>query len=416
MTRVPTIDGDDNNWGDVLNAFLAVGHNSDGSLHGVAPVYNIQTDFGAVGNGSTDDTARVQAAIDAASSLTSGGTVVIPHTTGGFAVTQVLLKDRVNLVGVGWRSVLTSIAGNTADALIKLSSTGVNYTRCANFRINGNKANKGVGATTVGVSIQGGTGNPEHEITRLFIQNMAGRGIETLPGAIGTRVYDNWIYQVDGEGIYIGAGDTIVDRNITGNTGLEGIYIAAFNVKTSNNKPFFAGQVNAARGTGIKVSSIADNYMSVNDEPQDNLGDGWLIDSCKNAIIMGGDPNNNAGAAVKINGGSYHRLAYHVGGGERTQSTAAIAFTGSPTNIFADVTYHPNGALAGSSGTIPASPSSVRINGLLAGTVAFTTNAGSPEGVVTANLGSYCADTTNGEGYIKKTGSGNTGWKLITHA
>lgn len=46
----------------------------------------------------------------------------------------------------------------------------------------------------------------------------------------------------------------------------------------------------------------------------------------------------------------------------------------------------------------------------------FTTFAGSPENNVTAPLGSYCADTTNGEGYIKHVGSGNTGWKLVTHA
>lgn len=381
----------------------------------MGPMYDVLT-YGAVGNGVSDDTAAIQRAIDDATTNSSGGTVLLPHTTGGWTISQILLKDRVNLIGLGWRSVIKSIDGNTSDALIKLSTTGQNYTRCANFRINGNKTNKGVGATTVGISIQGGTGNPEHEITRLFIQSMPGRGIETLPGAIASRIYDNWVYQCDAEGIYIGAADAIVDRNIVGNSGYEGIYVAAFNVKTSNNKPFFSGQVTSSRGTGIKVSSIADNYMSVNDEPQDNLADGWLIDSCDNAIIMGGDPNNNAGAAVSINAGSYHRLAYHVGGGERTVSTAAIKFAGSPANIFADVTYNPAAATAASSGTIPSSPSLVRINGLLAGTVAITTNAGSPEGVITANLGSYCADTTNGEGYIKKSGTGNTGWKLITHA
>ncbi|MES2359971.1 MAG: hypothetical protein V4529_16650 [Gemmatimonadota bacterium] len=46
----------------------------------------------------------------------------------------------------------------------------------------------------------------------------------------------------------------------------------------------------------------------------------------------------------------------------------------------------------------------------------ITYNAGSPESVVAANLGSLCCDTTNGELYVKKTGSGNTGWKLVTHA
>ena len=42
--------------------------------------------------------------------------------------------------------------------------------------------------------------------------------------------------------------------------------------------------------------------------------------------------------------------------------------------------------------------------------------SGSPEGVVTDSPGSLHFDRTNGEVYIKNTGTGNTGWKLITHA
>lgn len=42
--------------------------------------------------------------------------------------------------------------------------------------------------------------------------------------------------------------------------------------------------------------------------------------------------------------------------------------------------------------------------------------AGSPEGAVTAVVGSLCLDSTNGEVYVKNSGTGNTGWKLITRA
>ena len=42
--------------------------------------------------------------------------------------------------------------------------------------------------------------------------------------------------------------------------------------------------------------------------------------------------------------------------------------------------------------------------------------SGTPEGHVTAAVGSYCADTNGGNGYIKTTATGNTGWKLITRA
>jgi hypothetical protein len=39
-------------------------------------------------------------------------------------------------------------------------------------------------------------------------------------------------------------------------------------------------------------------------------------------------------------------------------------------------------------------------------------NAGTPEGVVTAIVGSLCLDITNRVLYVKDTGSGNTGWIL----
>lgn len=48
--------------------------------------------------------------------------------------------------------------------------------------------------------------------------------------------------------------------------------------------------------------------------------------------------------------------------------------------------------------------------GLGAGNLKITTNAGSPEGAVTAAVGSICSDTTNGKLYVKATGVGNTGW------
>ena len=32
MSRLPTVGGDNNNWGDVLNDYLSVSHQSDGTL------------------------------------------------------------------------------------------------------------------------------------------------------------------------------------------------------------------------------------------------------------------------------------------------------------------------------------------------------------------------------------------------
>lgn len=45
------------------------------------------------------------------------------------------------------------------------------------------------------------------------------------------------------------------------------------------------------------------------------------------------------------------------------------------------------------------------------GSVSNTAGAGTPEGTVTAPVGSFYLDTTNGTLYIKKSGAGNTGWE-----
>lgn len=44
----------------------------------------------------------------------------------------------------------------------------------------------------------------------------------------------------------------------------------------------------------------------------------------------------------------------------------------------------------------------------------FYNNAGSPEGVVAADIGSLCCDTSNGELYVKTTDTANTGWLAYT--
>ncbi len=51
-----------------------------------------------------------------------------------------------------------------------------------------------------------------------------------------------------------------------------------------------------------------------------------------------------------------------------------------------------------------------------ANNVALFYGAGTPEGNVSAGVGYEYNDTTNGVKYMKKTGTGNTGWKLVTQA
>lgn len=77
MARLPTVGGDDGNWGTVLNDYLSQEHNSDGSNKNSFRVLNVK-DFGAKGDGTTDDSAAVTAALAAAYSA-NGGTIYFPQ-------------------------------------------------------------------------------------------------------------------------------------------------------------------------------------------------------------------------------------------------------------------------------------------------------------------------------------------------
>ena len=66
-------------------------------------------DYGAVGNGTTDDTTAIQAAIDAAA--VNGGLVYIPPTLAGYNVTTLTMKARVHVMGGGIRTTFIRQTG-----------------------------------------------------------------------------------------------------------------------------------------------------------------------------------------------------------------------------------------------------------------------------------------------------------------
>ena len=80
-------------------------------------------DFGAVGDGVTDDTAAIQAAIDAVQ-VAGGGTVYVPK--GQYKTTDVIrITGKVNLIGANRTNVSAIVAHHTGAAILSLKgSTG----------------------------------------------------------------------------------------------------------------------------------------------------------------------------------------------------------------------------------------------------------------------------------------------------
>lgn len=91
-------------------------------------------DFGAVGDGVTDDTSAIQAAIDAADII--NGTVFFP--SGTYILTSQITLPSVSLVGDAQRAV--AITCNFSGVQFKLSGT-LQYSEVKNIRFNGTGSN-----------------------------------------------------------------------------------------------------------------------------------------------------------------------------------------------------------------------------------------------------------------------------------
>lgn len=104
-------------------------------------VYDVK-DYGAAGDGVTDDTTAIQAAIDAAEAA-SGGVVFFP--LGKYMISAVLTvtESNIELIGVGPASSIF-LKASTADHMLFIKSTtaDIEHIRVADLKFDGNSDNQ----------------------------------------------------------------------------------------------------------------------------------------------------------------------------------------------------------------------------------------------------------------------------------
>ena len=116
---------------------------------GPGPRYDVDDvrNYGATGDGTTDDTAAIQAAIDAASAA-GGGTVYLPVGTflvsyaqlSGTQRAALVLKSNVTLQGAGWGA--TTLALDASEDAHVIVARGLTNAGVRDLAIDGNRANQ----------------------------------------------------------------------------------------------------------------------------------------------------------------------------------------------------------------------------------------------------------------------------------
>lgn len=404
MTRLPIPGSDDGTWGSILNDFLDVEHNSDGSLKNVVrptqlddkldhsllttkgdllvagssavptrlgvgsngtvltadstqttgmkwaaipggsgstypngdtatvvgrpEVFDV-TDYGAVGDGSTDDTTAIQNALNAAaasSRYVGGGTVQLGAKT--YVVGPLTIPHRVTLQGIGRNaSILQMRAGSIAPCLTFGAHTQVSTIR--DLRIDGNKYNQ-TSTGAIGILFQTPFANgssdefndPRNVVQNVMVQSCKGDGIQ-MSGRGGHVLTNIAIWACDGNGILADGQDSFFSDIDIGGCGLDGFLVTGAEHHFANCKAWYSGGITntGGVGNGWHINTFG-GFTGTSLSAQDNGRAGFYFDSCGRVSISGliADSNNYAGHgdpgvdlsnayAVTLDGVSWDRSA-----------------------------------------------------------------------------------------------------------
>lgn len=186
MARLPTPGGDNNQWGSILNDFLGVEHNTDGTLKKAGEIANalstanskytkpgsgipladltsgvqttlnnaiqkgdhvlFATDYGAAFDGTTDDSAALQSAIDAA--VSASKPLLLPPGTSIINATLNITAP-LTILGSGRDETILKAKNGLNDYVFTFSGgavgVGIIALHFADFAIDGNGANQTAG-------------------------------------------------------------------------------------------------------------------------------------------------------------------------------------------------------------------------------------------------------------------------------
>lgn len=307
------------------------------------PYYNVKdASYGAVGDGVHDDTAAIQAAINAMS-VTSPGTIFLPEGTYKLTASLTLPATMVSgfgMIGAGWGSIL-KLANGVNDYAIKFlaAATGIIGATFRDFKIDGTCA----GQTTGGGGIDA-NGAYACVFDHLWLHNCYNDGIHIHNGqGSGGFGYQNFVTNChffggntsagNGRGLSLDNTDQtmIVGCNFRENGGSSGS--DTYHIRDNN-------------GLASIEACIFTNNLSA------NPGGGGVISYSNFCRIVGCMFESLQGTAISLQGNKHivmGNVIVNIGKGSGVQNSVAGVYTNANASIIVGNYFNDDGS--GSNGT-----------------------------------------------------------------
>ncbi len=359
---------------------------------------NVQ-DYGAVGNGSTDDSTAIQNAFNAAATAGKPSVVQFPYTTSSYLINSTLTIGASNIAIDGQNAVLTYTGTAAAiDAVLLGGTTYPVNIKLSNLLINVQTAGASATQPTMGIRFRFSHSRMDNVSIALLASNQTGF---VYPGDTnGTGPYYNLVSKcsVDGH-------RNIAGWSVTNQKGIVFTHNAASTYNSPNANTFIGGRVGAVdtawhiEGIGNSIlsptcESIVTTVYEVNN-PDDTT-------NCSDNSLEGGYVEGYSTASVYVIGSSAVRTYVRPGFMSSVGSTI-IADNGTDSCILAP----------GFKQNLPLYPNpQIGLNLYKANNTQIFVYYGNPNGSVVGGPGSLCLNLNGGGAtlYVKQSGTGNTGW------
>lgn len=318
-----------------------------------ALTYNVK-DYGATGDGSTDDRAAIQSAISAANSA-GGGVVYLPAGTYMLS-SSLTLPSNIHLQGVGPASILKHPNDAVSTGYLALVNTdtvnGNNNITLSDFALDCNYTNRPA-ATNSGIRFLADDSNACDNITirQLTIRDVPVAAMQVM-NTTNFQVVRNRVDDTgrDGITIWFNSTDGVIEGNIVTNTRDDCIALnseANPHVMTQIKRVSIVGNTvgqaaDSVFGTGINVAGATDVAVQGNTI---DYAQGWGI------VVQGGLVSGASlpSRRISVTGNTIRSAgtATSGGGGIATANGSHIAITGNTVD-----TYYGNGIQIAAAATV----------------------------------------------------------------